>query len=62
MSIPVRKVSKAVQVELDALPTVYKRIKYLQKEGWSRADVARKLGTTYQHVNNEWERTAKNPR
>ena len=56
MTIPVRKVSKAVQSELDALPTTVARIRYLTKEGWETADIARKLGKLYQHVWNEQNR------
>jgi len=63
MSVPIRKVSKAVQAELDALPTTYKKIKYLQKEGWKEAEVARFLNlSSYQHAYNEFRRYAKQPR
>ena len=62
MAVPIRKVTKSVQADLDALPTVCKRVWYLKALGWEVADIARKLGITYHHAYNEFGRTAKNPR
>lgn len=62
MTKEVRKVSKDVQAKLDAMPTTCKKVWYLRAEGWEIADIARFLGISYQHANNESNRTAKNPR
>ncbi len=59
MTIAVLKVSKAVQDKLDGFETTVQRIRYLTKEGWSTADIARKIGKLYQHVWNEQHRLAK---
>ena len=56
MTVPVIKVTKQVQTDLDNLPTTFGRIKYLTALGWDKADIARKLGILYQHVWNEQQR------
>lgn len=40
------------QKELDKIETVSGKIRYLNKAGLSRADIARVLGKRYQHVRN----------
>ncbi len=59
MAVAVKKVSKTVQAELDALPTTAARIRYLAGKDWAVADIARKLGVIYQHAWNESHRTLK---
>jgi hypothetical protein len=58
----VRPTTKTEQNVLDTFLTTSAKIKYLTSLKWPTADIARKLGTSYQHVNNEQGRTAKNPR
>ncbi len=59
MTVAVRKVSKTIQTELDALPTTAARIRYLSGKEWSVGDIARKLGIIYQHAWNESHRVLK---
>ena len=51
-----KQVAKTTQVEIDdkiaELPTTSARIRYLDSEGWTRSEIAKKLGKRYQHVRN----------
>lgn len=41
-----------IDKQLSQLKTVSDKIRYLAKQGWERADIAKKLNKRYQHVRN----------
>ena len=46
------KKDKALDTKLAGLPTTSARIRYLDSEGWTRGQIAKKLNKRYQHVRN----------
>ena len=46
------KLKKVQQGNIDNMPTTSGKIRYLFKEGYEKADIARILGKRYQHVRN----------
>lgn len=53
------KLKPEVQKELDAIETVSNKIRYLDKAGFTRADISRILNKRYQHVRNVLEEDKK---
>lgn len=51
----VKQVTEAQQTELDKLPTISAKIRYLDKENFTRSDIAKVMGKRYQHVRNVLE-------
>lgn len=49
---PARTITKEEQKELDELKSVSAQIRYLDKQGWTRSQIAQGLGKRYQHVRN----------
>lgn len=46
------KLTKVQLEQIAALPTTSAKIRYLNKEGYPRADIARILNKRYQHIKN----------
>ena len=44
--------SSSLQKELDSIPTVSGKIRFLHKKDFSRGDISRILNKRYQHVRN----------
>lgn len=44
--------NRNIQQKLNKLETVSSKIRFLDSEGYSRADIARILGKRYQHIKN----------
>jgi len=53
------KLKPEIQKELDAIETVSNKIRYLDKAGFTRADISRILNKRYQHVRNVLEEDKK---
>jgi len=53
------KLKPEMQKELDAIETVSNKIRYLDKAGFTRADISRILNKRYQHVRNVLEEDKK---
>lgn len=53
------KLSKEVQAELDKIETVSNKIRFLDRQGFTRADISRILNKRYQHVRNVLEEDKK---
>lgn len=53
------KLKSEVQKELDAIESVSNKIRYLDKAGFTRADISRILNKRYQHVRNVLEEDKK---
>ncbi len=47
-----KKLNKAETVQFNKLPTKSARIRYLDMKGWTRSDIAIRIGIRYQHVRN----------
>lgn len=53
---PVEKqVTEAQQTELDKLPTISAKIRYLDKENFTRSRIAKIMDKRYQHIRNVLE-------
>ena len=46
------KLSTSITTELNSLPTISSKIRYLNKKGYDRGDISRILQKRYQHVRN----------
>lgn len=53
------KLSKEVQTELDKIESVSNKIRFLDRQGFTRADISRILNKRYQHVRNVLEEDKK---
>jgi len=53
------KLTKEIQSKLDEQTTVSAKIRFLDKEGFTRADISRILNKRYQHVRNVLEEDKK---
>lgn len=51
----VKAPTKDQQTELDKLPSISAKIRYLDKENFTRSDIAKVMGKRYQHVRNVLE-------
>lgn len=62
MSTQTNKLNKSDTDKLGKLTTMSSRIRFLLSKGWSRGEVARKLGIIYQWVYNVEHQVVKNPK
>ncbi len=62
MSTQTNKLNKSETDKLGKMTTTSSRIRYLLSKGWSRGEVARKLGIIYQWVYNVEHQVVKNPK
>lgn len=53
------KLSKELSAELEKIETVSNKIRFLDKHGFTRADISRILNKRYQHVRNVLEEDKK---
>lgn len=51
-SIKKEVVTNDIDVQLESIPTVSGKIRYLASTGMKRGDIAKKLNKRYQHVRN----------
>ena len=59
---PVEKTaSKEQKIEMDKLPTLSAKIRYLDKENFTRSQIAKIVDRRYQHVRNVLETPLKRP-
>lgn len=62
MSTQTNKLNKSETDKLGKMTTTSSRIRFLLSKGWSRGEVARKLGIIYQWVYNVEHQVVKNPK
>lgn len=53
--VTVKVPTKVQQTELDKLPSISAKIRYLDKENFTRSDIAKTMNKRYQHVRNVLE-------
>lgn len=52
LSMSTKQLPKIDEKELNSLPTVSAKIRYLDSKGFTRSQIAKKLDKRYQHVRN----------